>query len=71
MFRRIFRVVIALTLIIWIALFMTKDSLSISLFISVATLIFLMFSFRIKGVILQTIHPPVTKGEWITFQLLM
>lgn len=71
MSRRIFRIVIAIAIAIWIALFITKDSLSISLLISVATIVFLVFSFGIQGLIAHSIRPPATKGELITFPFLM
>jgi hypothetical protein len=71
MSRRVFRIVIALALVIWILLFITKDSFSKSLLISVATLSFLAFSLGIHGLILHSIRPPETRGKLITFPLLM
>lgn len=71
MSRRIFRIVIAIAIVIWIALFMTIDSFSKSFLISAATFAFLVFSFGIQGLIAHSIHPPATKGELITFPLLM
>lgn len=71
MSRRIFRIVIAISIVLWIVLFITKESLSKSLLISFATLNFLVFSFGIHGLIAHSIRPPNTKGELITFPLLM
>ncbi|WP_298498141.1 hypothetical protein [uncultured Algibacter sp.] len=71
MSRRIFRIVIAIAIVLWIVLFITKESLSKSLLISFATLNFLVFSFGIHGLIAHSIRPPNTKGELITFPLLM
>ena len=71
MSRRIFRIVIAIAIVIWIALFITKDSFSKSLLISVAALTFLVFSFGIHGLIAHSIRPPNTEGELITFPILM
>lgn len=71
MSRRIFRIVIVIALVIWIFLFIIKDSLSKSFLISVATIAFLVFSFGIQGLIAHSIRPPATKGELITFPLLM
>lgn len=71
MSRRIFRIVITIALVIWIALFMAKDSFSKSVLISVATLTFLVFSFGIQGLIAHSTRPPNTKGELIAFPLLL
>jgi len=71
MSRRVFRIVIAIAIVIWIFLFIAKDSFSKSVLISVSALTFLVFSFGIQGLIAHSIRPPNTKGELITFPLLM
>ena len=71
MSRRIFRIVIAIAIVLWITLFITKESYSKSFLIIAASLTFLAFSFGIHGLIAHSIHPPATKGELITFPILM
>jgi hypothetical protein len=71
MSRRIFRIIIAIAIVIGTALFITKDSFSNSVLISLASLTFLAFSLGIHGLIAHSIHPPVTDEELITFPLLM
>ena len=71
MSRRMFRIVIAIAVLIWLALFVTKDSLSKNLLISATSFTFLVFSFGVHGLIAHSIHPPSTEGELITFPLLM
>lgn len=71
MSRRIFRIVIVIAIVIWIALYITKDSFSKSILISAATLTFLVFSFGTHGLMAHSIRPPATKGELITFPILM
>ena len=71
MSRRVFRIIITIAIVLWVFLFITKDEFSNRVLISVATLIFLVFSFGIHGLIAHSIRPPNTKGELITFPLLM
>jgi hypothetical protein len=71
MSRRVFRIIITIAIVSWISLFIIKDEFTSSILISVATLTFLVFSFGIQGLIAHSIRPPDTKGELITFPLLM
>jgi hypothetical protein len=71
MSRRIFRIVITIAIFILVSLFITQDSFSKSVLISVTTLTFLMFSFGMHGLIAHSIRPPASKWELITFPLLM
>jgi len=71
MSRRVFRIIITIAIVSWISLFIIKDEFTSSILISVATLTFLVFSFGIHGLIAHSIRPPDTKGELITFPLLM
>lgn len=66
MFIRLFRIVIAIAIVLWITLFITKDSISKILFFGVGTLTFLEFNFGIHGLIVYSIRPPTTNGELIT-----
>ena len=68
---RIFRIIIAIAIAIWIAFFVTKNLFSKSVLLSVASLSLLVFSFGINGLIAYSIRPPSTKDELITFPLLM
>lgn len=68
---RIFRIIIAIAIVIWIALFVTKNLFSKSVLLSVASLSLLVFSFGINGLIAYSIRPPSTKEELITLTLLM
>lgn len=69
MSRRVFKIVIAIAFIIWVFLFVIKDSLSKSFLIGAATLTFLVFSFGVQGLIAHSVRPPATKGELIMFPL--
>ena len=71
MSRRIFRIIIAIAIVIWITLFVTKNSISKRVLLSVASLTFLAFSLGIHGLIAHSIRPPRTKEKLITFPLLM
>ncbi|MFC4633238.1 hypothetical protein ACFO3O_04930 [Dokdonia ponticola] len=70
MSRRIFRIVIAIAIALWIYLFVTKDSFSKSFLIIAASIDFLIFSLGIHGLIAHSLNPK-SKGELITFPLLM
>lgn len=71
MSRRVFRIVIVIAIALWILLFIIKESHSKSFLIIVSTLTFLVFSFGIHGLIAHSLRPPASKGELITFPLLM
>ena len=71
MSRRIFRIVIAIAIIIWVVLFMTKETMSKTIVITISALTFLVFSFGIQGLIAHSMRPPRTKGELMTFPLFM
>ncbi|WP_299111207.1 hypothetical protein [uncultured Winogradskyella sp.] len=71
MTRRVYRIVIVIAIVLWISLFIVKDSYSNSLLIIASSLTFLVFSFGIHGLIAHSIHPPSTNGKLITFPLLM
>ena len=71
MSRRIFRIVIAIAIALWISIYITKDSFSNSVLISATSLSFLVFSLGIHGLMAHSIRPPAAKGELITFPLLM
>ncbi len=71
MTRRVYRIVIAIAIVLWICLFIAKKSHSKSFLIIASTFTFLVFSFGIHGLIAHSIRPPDSKGELITFPLLM
>ncbi|REE07727.1 hypothetical protein DFQ09_11157 [Winogradskyella pacifica] len=71
MTRRIYRIVIVIAVVLWICIFIVKDSYSNSFLIIASSLTFLAFSFGIHGLIAYSIHPPSTNGKLITFPLLM
>jgi cytochrome c oxidase subunit IV len=71
MTRRIFSFVIIIAIAFGIYLFITKEMYSKSLLIMISTLIFLVFSFGIQGLIAHSLRPPTTKGGLIVFPLLM
>ena len=71
MTRRLFRIVIVIAIVLGIFLFFAKATFSNSTLIIISSLIFLLFSFGIQGLIAHSIRPPESKGELITFPLLM
>jgi|SRR5690554_1213532 len=71
MARRIFSIIIVLAIALGILLFITKESYSKSFLLIVSTLIFLVLSFGIHGLIAHSLRPPTSKAGLITFPLLM
>lgn len=71
MARKILKTVIFITIAIWIYLVVTKESHSKTFMLIVATLTFLVFSFSVLRLIVRSTRPPATKGELISFPLLM
>ncbi len=70
MTRRIFRIVMVIAIALGISLFVAKESFSKSFLIITSSLIFLLFSFGIQGLIAHSLRPK-SKGDLITFPLLM
>ena len=70
MTRRIFRIVIVIAIALGIFLFIGKESFPKSFLIITSSFIFLLFSFGVQGLIAHSLRP-TSKGELITFPLLM
>ncbi|WP_178985578.1 hypothetical protein [Winogradskyella helgolandensis] len=71
MSRRLFRIVIIIAIVLGLFLFIAKTSFANSVLIIIASLIFLLFSFGVQGLIAHSVRPPESKEELITFPLLM
>ena len=69
--RRIFRIVIVCAIVIGLYLFMVKESHTKSFLIISSSITFLIFSFGIHGLIAHSLRPPTSKGQLITYPLLM
>jgi len=70
MARRIFRIVIAVSVLLGIYLFISKDVHSKVFSIITSSLTFLVFSFGIHGLIAYSLHPK-SKGNIIVYPILM
>jgi len=70
MARRIFRIVIALSIALAIYLFISKDANSKVFSIIMTSLTFLLFSFGIHGLIAHSLNPK-SKGNIIVYPILM
>ena len=70
MARRIFRIIIALSILAGIFLFAFRDVQSPLFMIVASTLVFLVFSFGIHGLIAHSLHPKF-KGDIIVYPIWM
>jgi len=70
MARRIFRIVIVISIALAIYLFALKDNHTKSFLIVASSLTFLMFSFGIHGLIAHSLQPN-SKGNLIVYPILM
>ena len=70
MSRRIFRIVIAISVLIGIYLYTIRDTQSSSFLIILSSVTFLILSFGIHGLIAHSLRPK-SKGDLITYPLLM
>jgi len=70
MARRIFRIVIAVSVLLGIYLLISKDVHSKIFSIITSSLTFLLFSFGIHGLIAHSLHPK-SKGNIIVYPILM
>ncbi len=70
MARRIFRIIIVISVALAIYLFVLKDAHSIIFSIVTSSFTFLLFSFGIHGLIAHSLHPK-SKGNIIVYPILM
>lgn len=70
MARRIFRIIIALSIIAGVLLFSFREGQSASFTIVASTLVFLFFSFGLHGLIAHSLHPKF-KGNIIVYPIWM
>jgi len=71
MARRTFRIIIIIAVVLGVVLYITKELQSKGFLLIVSTLIFLVLSFGIHGLIAHSMRPPSSKAGLITFPLFM
>jgi hypothetical protein len=70
MARRIYSILIAISLILGVLLFVIKETYSKNFLIVISSLIFMFFSMGIHGLIAHSLKPSI-KGDGIVYPLLM
>ena len=70
MARRIFRIVIVLSILLGIYIFITKDTHTNVFLITSSSIFFMLFSFGIHGLIAHSLRPKLTENNF-AYPLLM